>query len=215
MTLRTTDTEYGQDYWDTLDNGAGYQQSLLWSDMAHILHEVVFIDREAGVDRAGEHSVLDVGCAYGYLVECINARGAECFGVDYSRYALDHAPDDIRGHLEWFDLTDSNDTHYGRDRFSLVTCFETLEHIPAESADQALRHLWNSLRPGGVLVATVCTTEQPDPYSDPTHVNIVPRAWWEQRLRATGFWLQDLQAAELRRYWLFSRHAGVFVGRKP
>lgn len=214
MTLRTADTSYGQEYWDTLDGGAGYQDSRMWSDIAHILHEVFFIDKDAGVDRAGENRVLDVGCAYGYLVRHISARGTECFGVDYSRYALEHAPEDVRDHLQWFDLTGGADTFYGSGDFSLVTCIETLEHIPAPSAGRALRHLWNALRPGGILVATICVEGHPDPYSDPTHVNIAPRAYWEERLRAAGFWLQDLQVAELRRFWLFSQHEGVFVGRK-
>lgn len=214
-THRTEDTEYGKDYWDSLDSGAGYKDSLLWSDMSHILHEVFFVDKEANVDRAGEHRVLDMGCAYGYLVRHINARGTECFGLDYSRYALEHAPEDVRGNIQWFDLTGPRATFYGPEAFTLVTCFETLEHIPATSAERALQHLWNSLKPGGILVATICVEGQPDPHSDPTHVNVASRAWWEDRLRKTGFWLQDIQAHELRRFWLFSAHKGVFVARKP
>lgn len=215
MTHRTEDTEYGKEYWDTLDGGLGYADSRMWMDIAHILSEVFFVDKEANVDRAGEHRVLDVGCAYGYLVRHINARGTECFGVDFSRYALEHAPEDVKDRLHWFDLSFVDGTYFGPEAFTLVTCFETLEHIPSPSTNRALRHLWTSLKPGGILVATICVEGQPDPHSDPTHVNITTRAWWEDRLRKTGFWLQDLQVAELRRFWLFSAHQGVFVAKKP
>lgn len=215
MTLRTEDTEYGEEYWDTLDGGLGYADSRMWMDIAHILSEVFFCDREANVDRAGEHRVLDMGCAFGYLVRHINARGTECYGVDYSRYALEHAPEDVADRLHWFDLTGLDTTFHGPEAFTLITCFETLEHIPHTFSNRALGHLWNSLKPGGILVATICVEGQPDPHSDPTHVNIVPRSWWEDRFRKTGFWLQDIQAAELRRFWLFSAHQGVFVAKKP
>lgn len=212
---RTEDLLYGAEYWDTLDGGNGYTDSLLWSDMAHIISEVFFVDRKANIDRAGEHSVLDVGCAFGYLVRHIQRRGTECFGLDYSTYALDHVPDDVKGRVAWFDLTGVNDTHFGRDRFTLVTCFEVLEHLPAASAPAAIGHILNSLKPGGSAVLTICVEGQPDPQSDPTHVNVAPREWWEALFDKTDVVVDYYKARQLRKFWLFSAHKGIFVLTKP
>ena len=33
-------------------------------------------------------TVLDVGCAYGYLVEALRCRGVEAYGIDISEYAI-------------------------------------------------------------------------------------------------------------------------------
>jgi SAM-dependent methyltransferase len=212
MTLRTDDVTYGQQYWDTLDGGAGYQDSLMWADLAHIVWELLVPDRVAGVDRSGEHRCLDVGCAFGFFVRHMNRRGVETFGVDYSRYALDHAPDDMRGKLQWHDLTREGLTFYGS-KFTIVTCFETLEHIPERGLSTALGCIQQSLAPGGRAVLTICTENQPGWDTDPTHVTIKPRSWWSHQLRRAGFHECPAQIAELRQWWLFSRHDGVFVVR--
>lgn len=214
MKQRTADKTYGKDYWDTLDSGNGYTDSIMWADIAHIIHEVFIVDKKVNVDRAGEHFILDMGCAFGYLVRHLRSRGSETFGLDYSRYALDRAPDDVKDNLHWFDLTQTNDTYFGQNRFTMITCIETLEHIPAAHSRRALGHCWRSLKPGGILVATICVEGHPDPYSDPTHFNIQTREWWEAHFIEAGFVLDDDKVAELQRFWLFSDHKGILVGRK-
>lgn len=212
---RTTDTTYGAAYWDSLDGGAGYHDSVMWADIAHALWEVFVVDREAGVDRSGEHKMLDVGCAFGFLLRHMRARGVEAWGVDFSDYALDHAPDDIAPWLRRLDLRSGNDTFFGPEQFSLVSTFETLEHIAEGSVDNALGTIARALRPGGVVAATICVEGQPGWETDPTHVTIRPAAWWSRRLAAVGLVEDPAAAAELRRFWLFSAHRGVFVARRP
>jgi SAM-dependent methyltransferase len=215
MTYRTEDRSYGADYWNSLDGGAGYQDSLMWADIAHAVAETILYDKEAGVDRSGEHQCLDVGCAAGYFVLNMRKRGCETWGLDYSRYALDQAPEGTRDQLHWFDLTDRAPSFFGPSRFTLLTCFETLEHIPEGSVGQALTHLRDSLVPGGVAVLTICVLGQPDPYSDPTHDTIMPRSWWERKFDDVGFERVWDHEDDLRRFWLFSQHKGVFVVRRP
>ena len=210
MNLRTDDVEYEAEYWNTLDGGAGYKDSLLWVDLAHAVWEVLVPDRSANVDRSGEHRCLDIGCAFGFFVRHMNRRGVETFGVDYSRYALERAPKDVLPRVQWHDLTEARLTFYGSG-FTIVTCFETLEHIPEHQLEPALSCIRDTLAPNGRAVLTICTDKQPGWDSDPTHVTIKPRAWWEDRLRRARLReLPDL-AAELRRFWLFSHHDGVFV----
>ena len=212
--LRTSDLSYGQDYWDTLDGGAGYKPSVMWFDIAHIISETWLIDLEAGKDRSGECQHVDVGCAMGYLVQAMRQRGVESWGLDLSRYALAHAPDDVAGYLHYFDLRSGDPSFFGKERFNLVTCIETLEHVPEESVKRALKHLYELLEPGGSLLATICVEGQPGWDSDPTHVTIKPPEWWEYELALAGFEPDYGREALVRRWWLFSQHRGVFCARR-
>lgn len=213
--LRTTDTTYGKEYWDTLDGGNGYRDSVMWADIAHIVHETLVIDREAGVDRAGEHRYVDVGCAFGYLVRRMRSRGVESWGLDISEYALEHAPADIADHLRWWDMAGPDDSFFGREAFSIATCFETLEHIPPKGAQAAVEQLYGLLRPGGRLVATICVEGQEGWDTDPTHLNVRPVEDWRGMFREAGFRRDALVEQELARYWLFSRHKGVVAAFRP
>lgn len=210
--VRTQDTSYGEDYWSTLDGGAGYQDSVMWADLAHVTWEVFIADTANGVDRSGEHRCIDIGCAMGWFVHHMNRRGVETFGVDFSRYALDHAPEAVRNKLQWHDLRNGDPTHFGTG-FTLVTCFETLEHIDESYVDNALGCIRDTLAPEGRALLTICTSDQPDWDTDPTHVTIYPRQWWEQRLWRAGFQLDEALVERIRTFWLFHRHDGVFVVR--
>lgn len=217
---RTEDLDYGEDYWESLDGGAGYQDSNLWADLAHIVHETVGVDIANNMDRAMSMRVVDVGCALGFFVRHLRSRGYDVRGLEYSNWALDHAPEDIRFYLQQYDLTDTEPIadwvlEGGEAPFDVVTCFEVLEHIAAPSVDQACQHLFNALAPGGILLATICVVGQPDTRSDPTHVTVVPREWWERKFEACGFVPDDSFAQQLRWFWLFSQHQGIFTYRKP
>ena len=213
--LRTTDTSYGAHYWDTLDGGNGYTDSVMWQDIAHILAEIFTVDREAGVDRAGEHRHVDVGCAYGFLVRHMRRRGIESWGLDYSRYALSQAPEDVRENLRFFDLTKRDLSFFGSKTFTLLSCFETLEHIEEQYCAQAVQHLWSLLRPGGTAALAICVEGQPGWDTDPTHVTVRPREFWDSHLANVGFEPDHQAEDDLRRWWLFSQHKGIFVVRKP
>jgi 2-polyprenyl-3-methyl-5-hydroxy-6-metoxy-1,4-benzoquinol methylase len=213
MTYRTDDLSYGEQYWQTLDGGAGYNDSVMWADIAHAVWEVLVPDRAANLDRSGEHRCLDIGCAFGFFVRHMHRRGVETFGVDYSQYALDHAPADVAGKLQWHDLTTPGRTFYGGG-FSIVCCFETLEHIPEVSVPTALACIHDSLAPTGHGVLTICTDKQPGWESDPTHVTVKSRAWWSQMLRRAHLHECPALTADLRRFWLFGPHDGVFVVRQ-
>lgn len=213
MRLRTEDREYGEQYWSTLDNGAGYQDSLMWSDIAHIIFELWGVDREAGRDVSLERSVLDVGCAMGWLLVHLRKRGFNVRGVDYSTYALAQAPAEIQYYCSWFDLSGEETlVEHERRQFDLVTCFETMEHIEESAVDSALVSISNAVAPGGEVLLTICTSGQPGWDSDPTHVTIRDRDWWTERLAAAGLERNLVAEERIRQFWLFSRHDGVFVG---
>jgi 2-polyprenyl-3-methyl-5-hydroxy-6-metoxy-1,4-benzoquinol methylase len=211
--VRTTDTTYSEDYWQTLDGGRGYADSTLWEDIAYIVKELFAI--EDGRDCSGERHCVDVGCAMGYLVKHLRRRGFDAWGLDFSRYALEHADPDAATYLRYFDLTEPERSFFGTEKFNLLTCMETLEHIPPEHAERAVQHLWDLLEPGGRALLTICVEGQPGWNTDPTHLNVVPRVYWQQLFERQGWRVLHRKARYLKQFWLFSQHKGVFVLRKP
>lgn len=206
--------DYGAEYWARMDGGAGVQDSVMWSDLAFIVHHL-FAQGPRGEDLAPLKRHIDVGCGPGYMVRHMRKRGFESFGVDLSEYALSIAPENIRQYLYPFDLSWVDDTHFGHDAFDIVTSFETFEHIHAKETDRAIGHVRNLLRSGGAALLNICVAGQPGWDTDPTHVNVIERAWWEEKFAQHGFLRDRDVERRLKEFHLFTNYLGTFVVRKP
>ena len=79
---------------------------------------------------------LDVGCAFGFVVEAERELGLDAQGVDVSQYALDYAALGARGHVRYGNLL--HRLPFGDGAFDCITAFETFEHLPPESVPAAL-----------------------------------------------------------------------------
>jgi SAM-dependent methyltransferase len=100
-------------------------------------------------------SLLDVGCNVGaWLAHCRQRwPEAKLAGVEPNAASLVHA----RELLPEADLREAGAERlpFADGSFHYVTCFEVLEHVPAELRRQALAEIRRVLRPGGRLVLTV------------------------------------------------------------
>ena len=212
MELRTTDLTYGQEYWDTLDGGNGYQDSTMWEDLAMLTKEVVAIDHN-GDDQSNGKRGLDIGCGYGYSVRHLRRRGLDVLGVDLSTYAINNAPADTKPYVMDMDITSNHGLgfQYSPETFDFVVCFETMEHIPEESVDFVLSQVWHIMKPGGIGLFTICTDAQPGWDSDPTHITIKPASWWTKKFKTASFGFLLDKRDFLRLHHLYAKHEGVFV----
>jgi SAM-dependent methyltransferase len=119
-------------------------------------------------------TVLDAGCAKGFLVAALRERGVDATGFDVSEVAIAEAPDSVREHVRVGSLTDPIDGHY-----DLVTCIEVIEHLDPADAATAV----------SVLAAAsdrVLLSSTPGDRDEPTHVNIQPPERWSQLFAAQG-----------------------------
>lgn len=96
-------------------------------------------------------SALDVGCAFGFVVEALRELGVDAKGVDVSQYAVDHAALGARGHVRYGNLRYKLPFKAGS--FDVVTALETLEHLPPEQVPHALAELRRVTR--RYVVATI------------------------------------------------------------
>lgn len=122
-------------------------------------------------------TVLDVGCAWGFLVESLRDRGIEAYGVDVSEFALEQARPDIRPHLSLGSVLEP----FPKQRYDLVVCMEVLEHLPKEKAAPAVANL---ARHG----EEVLFSSTPVDFSEATHFNVEPVDYWVEQFARHGLY---------------------------
>ena len=84
--------------------------------------------------------VLDIGCAKGFLLHDLMTAvpGVSVSGLDVSRYALEHAEDDVRGRL--VEGTAAR-LPYADNSFDLVLSINTLHNLRVFDLDSAFREI--------------------------------------------------------------------------
>jgi SAM-dependent methyltransferase len=154
---------YNKDYFD---GGKGY---FLYEDAGHFRDTAEWLVREFQ-----PQTVLEIGCAKGFLVKALRDLGVKAYGCDISEYALNEAPEDVKDYLYLIDITDPNPVTLPK--FDLVVSFDTFEHLPEEK----LANVFAFLRSvGHRYYIKVATPETPDWQHDPTHITIQPLEFWQ------------------------------------
>jgi len=120
-------------------------------------------------------TVLDAGCAMGFLVEALRQRGVEAFGVDVSRYAIQNAHPDIQPYCWVGSVTDPFPRKY-----DLIVCIEVFEHLLPREAEQAVENLCR--HSDDVLFSST-----PLDYKEATHFNVQPPEYWAELFAHHGF----------------------------
>lgn len=122
--------------------------------------------------------VLDVGCAMGFLVEALRARGVEAWGIDVSEFAISKADDSVQPFCAVASADEDLPRHFPSS-FDLVTCVEVIEHIPSASARAATENLARWGR-------QILFSSSSDDFAEPTHVNVLPAEEWSAMLVEHG-----------------------------
>ena len=103
------------------------------------------------IDWAGK-TVLDLGCAGGFMAEALDARGAHVTGIDPAEQAIAAA----RAHAAQagrdiaFDTGVGEALPYDAAAFDTVVCVDVLEHV--SDLTRVLAEVRRVLRPGGLFL---------------------------------------------------------------
>lgn len=124
-------------------------------------------------------TVLDAGCAMGFLVEALRDRGVQAEGIDVSEYALSQARDDVKPFLRHASLAEPLIRNY-----DLIVTIEVLEHLTAPDAGAAVANL--CARTDRVLFSST-----PEGYGEPSHLNVRGPEYWAEMFARSGF-MHDL-----------------------
>ena len=145
-------------------------------------------------------SVLDFGCAKGFMVYAMRLLGKDAFGVDVSSYAVENCHPKVKGLLTV--IEDKKDIIGGWD---LIIAKDVLEHIPKDQILDTLIALRNRCKKIFIAVPL----GENDKYRireysmDITHVTREPEEWWLTTVVAAGFKIKyfDYQFYHLKENW--------------
>jgi SAM-dependent methyltransferase len=159
--------DYGS-YYFRHDCGIPYERNEHWLNFFGEIADKIIRDLRPA-------SVLDAGCAMGFLVEALRERGVEAYGVDISEYAISQVHESVSEFCEVRSLADGLPR-----RYDLIVSIEVLEHIPPAETSAAIANLCGAS--DRLLLSTT-----PDDYAEATHLNVQPAEAWSAALAAEGF----------------------------
>ena len=120
-------------------------------------------------------TVLDAGCAMGFLVEALRGRGVEAFGLDISEYAISHVREDLKPYCRVGSVIDPTPR-----RYDLVVCIEVLEHLSPPDGERAIAQICRATE-------DVLFSSTPLDYREATHFNVQPPEYWSDLFAAHGY----------------------------
>ena len=169
----TTSSLYDE-YYYSHDCGRPYQRDDGWLN---------FFDQIAKriIEQFEPKTVLDAGCAWGFLVEAFRNRGVEAYGVDISEYAIQNVHPDIKPYCWIGSITEPFPKKY-----ELITCIEVLEHMPQKEAEKAIENLCTYSN-------EIVFSSTPFDYKEATHFNVHDPEYWAEQFARYGFY-RDMEA---------------------
>lgn len=139
------------------------------------------------VEKFQPESVLDIGCAKGYLVKSFLDLGINAYGVDISAYAINNSLPEVRSRLKLCDI-EQEKLPFNDDSFDVVIMTEVIEHL--KKIDFAMEEIKRVLKQNGIVYLTTPTPKEaimlPN-HSDPTHINVHDADFWREFFKECGF----------------------------
>lgn len=169
---------FGKSYYAT-SCGADYHRNEGW---------LRFFSTIAGhiVKDINPATVLDAGCAMGYLVETLRERGVEAWGVDVSEYAISQVHPNVRAFCGIGSITEPFERTY-----DLIVCIEVLEHLNKTDGNRAIENLC-------CHTSDILFSSTPHDFIEATHFNVQPPEYWAEQFARHGFYHDlDFDAAFL------------------
>lgn len=126
--------QFGRDYWDgdRKYGYGGYRYDGRWRAVAEAMRDHYGL-------QAGDR-VLDIGCGKGFLLHDLARAvpGIVVRGLDISSYAVAHAKEEVRPHL---DVGNAAALPYRDASFDLVISINTLHNLKVYDLERALREI--------------------------------------------------------------------------
>jgi SAM-dependent methyltransferase len=167
MDSQKTATYYGN-YYFAHCCGRPYQRDEEWMRFFRSIAERIVID-------ICPNTILDAGCAMGFLVEALREKGVEAWGVDISEYAIQKAHAAIQPYCWVGSITKAFPRKY-----DLIVCIEVLEHLPPQEVEHVIANLCQH-------TDDILFSSTPLDYKEATHFNVQPPEYWAEQFAKQGF----------------------------
>lgn len=154
-------------------------------------------------DESECKTILDFGCAKGFLVKAFRELGHDSYGIDVSQYAISESPDEIKEYVRCVDLS--------KDSFPIewmpidyIVAKDVLEHLVKDELFIQLEKL-RSLSSRILVVVPLGDGKNYfiDEYGrDPSHFIKEDLDWWIKTLNKYGFNVQGTyEVGNLKSTW--------------
>ncbi len=165
---QSVDAEYYDAYYYAHDCGRPYRRDEVWLTFFAKVAEYIDVDLHPA-------TVLDAGCAMGFLVEKLRERGVEAYGIDTSEYAIQNVHESVRDFCQVGSVTVPFSQHY-----DLIVSVEVLEHLSAAQARETIVNFCQHTE-------QVLFSSTPLDYREATHINVHPPEYWAELFARQGF----------------------------
>jgi SAM-dependent methyltransferase len=136
---------YGADYWKSPDSVLrGYEDYP--GDEANIRRTFRRRLKRVQALNGAPGRWLDVGCAFGFLLQEAQLAGWEVQGLEWSAPAASQAPLEVRDHIQ---VGSFQEAEFVENTWDVISFWDYLEHSPNPKAD--LQKAQRLLKPGGWL----------------------------------------------------------------
>lgn len=162
---------YNKEYYNNYSNGEGYENNL-W---VYIFDNIA----EKIINNFHPKTVLDMGCAFGYLVSALRKKGVEAYGIDISEYAINNAEKSIKPYVKNMSALDELPDDFPK-HFDLVISIEMIEHLYEEDGLKVIDKMVS-------YADKVLISSTDDDYDDVTHVNVQKKEYWVDKFAKKGF----------------------------
>lgn len=121
-------------------------------------------------------SVLDAGCAWGFLVEALRSKGVEAYGMDISDFAISQVDNSVKEFCKVGSVAESFDRNY-----DLIVNIEVLEHMPKLEALKAIKNFCEHS-------SKILFSSTPIDYQEVTHINVQAPEYWAKEFAKYDFY---------------------------
>jgi len=156
-------------------------------------------------------TVLDYGCAKGFMVYALRLLGKEAYGADVSQYAVEHCHPKVKDYLQVIESTEQLTGGW-----DLIIAKDVLEHIPKELIPSVLHELRRRCKTLFVAVPLGDGKRYRirEYEMDVTHVIREPEEWWLTTIVDAGFKIKyfDYEFGHLKENWTGNHpHGNAFI----
>ncbi len=169
-------TIYNQEYYEKYDMGdAGASDYKSNQALRGFFINVA----KAIVDTFHPATVLDAGCALGFLVEELRRLGVNAYGIDISEYAISQVDESVKEFCAVCPIQNDFPENFPK-HFDLITNIEVMEHLTKEDGEAAIKNL--CAHTDRILFSSSSTD-----FEDPTHINVNTIDYWAAEFAKNGF----------------------------
>jgi 2-polyprenyl-3-methyl-5-hydroxy-6-metoxy-1,4-benzoquinol methylase len=157
------DEIYNREYYQNYCGPIPYEDEDVWQPHFHRIAKNL-------IQTFHPKTVLDAGCAMGYLVAALRDKNVEAYGIDISEYAISKVREDIKPFCRSKSLTETLPPEFPT-RYDLVVTIEVLEHLTEEEGKIVIENLCS-------YADTIIFSSSPDDFEEKTHINVQPSEYW-------------------------------------